>query len=311
MSAKLEKDTAKFIASLEGAAPLYTLTPEQAREVLEKVQSTHIKKPEVHIEDFTIPAGISLRIVRLLHAKETLPVIMYFHGAGWVMGSAHTHDYLIRQLAVQTNAAVVFLNYPRSPEVHYPVAVEQAYAATHYIAFHGHEHKLDAARLVVSGDSVGGNMTIAVTMLAKERKGPKIRAQALFYPVTDAGMDTPSYEEFAQGPWLTKAAMTWFWDAYEPNVAERKNPLLSPLQASYDAVQGLPKALIITAENDVLRDEGEAYAHKLMHVGVPVTALRMLGTIHDFAMLHALAHTPAAKSALTIASEFLKEELHP
>lgn len=307
MKPKLDQVTAKFIESLEGSTPLYTLTPEQAREVLETAQSSYIKKPEVVIDDITIPGDISLRIVRPLHEKEALPVIMYFHGAGWVMGSAHTHDYLVRQLAVQTHSAVVFLNYPRAPQAQYPVALEQAYAATVYITQHGHTHKLDASRLVVSGDSVGGNMAIAVTMLAKERKGAKIRAQALFYPVTDAGMDTQSYHDFAQGPWLTKPAMAWFWDAYEPNKAARNNPLLSPLKAEHNDLQGLPKALIITAENDVLRDEGEAYAHRLMEAGVSVAGVRMLGTIHDFAMLNALAHTPAAQSALALASSFIKE----
>jgi acetyl esterase len=164
---------------------------------------------------------------------------------------------------------------------------------------------LDSSRLAVVGDSVGGNMTAAVTLLAKERGGPKISYQVLFYPVTDANFDTPSYREFANGPWLTKPAMEWFWNAYEPDAAARKKPTVSPLQASIDQLKGLPPALVITDENDVLRDEGEAYAHKLSQAGVSVTAVRYLGTIHDFVMLDALRDTPAARSAIALANASL------
>ncbi len=313
MKAKLEKTTEAFIKDLEskGGAPIYKLTPVQARAVLEKAQSGPVEMPAVDIEEKSIPCGlkgmVSITIVRPEQVSEQLPVILFFHGAGWVMGSFNTHERLVRELAVRTHSAVVFVNYPLSPEARFPIAVEEAYDATQYIAENGSKFNLDTSRIAVCGDSVGGNMAIAVTLLAKERKGPKIDRQILFYPVTSSEMKTPSYAEFANGPWLTKAAMQWFWDAYETNVSARKDILCSPLQASMDQLKGLPTALIITAENDVLRDEGELYAAKLMVAGVNVTATRFLGTIHDFVMLNALANTPAAIGAITLASQFINK----
>lgn len=312
----LEQATEAFIDKLAsaGAPPIYKLTPVQAREVLENVQSSSIVKPQVKIEDRKIPCGpngeVSIRILRPQNATEKLPVIMFFHGAGWVMGSMNTHDRLVRELTVGANAATIFVNYSRSPEAKFPVANEECYAATKYIAENAREFNLDSSHLAVAGDSVGGNMAIAVTLMAKERGGPKIDYQILFYPVTSAELNTPSYQQFADGPWLTKPAMEWFWNAYEPNVSNRKKPLLSPLLASIDQLKGLPPALIITAENDVLRDEGEAYAHRLMQAGVPVTSVRFLGTTHDFVMLNALAKTPAAQGAIALASKHLHQALY-
>lgn len=309
----LEPTTRKFIEGLEakGGTPLYKLSIEDARKLLEDLQSAYdVEKLPVDIEDITIEGGpsgkISLRIFRPKNSKGTLPVIMYFHGAGWILGSKESYDRLARDLTVGANAALVFVNFTRSPEAKYPTAIEEAYAATKYIAEHGEKHHLDASHLVVAGDSVGGNMTIAVTLLAKERKGPKIDFQVLFYPVTDAGMDTPSYKQFADGPWLTKAAMEWFWNAYEPDVSARKKHTISPLRATTEQLRGLPPALVITDENDVLRDEGEAYAHKLMEAGVDVTSIRFLGTHHDFVLLNAIRNTPAAHEAIELACDKIR-----
>jgi acetyl esterase len=234
---------------------------------------------------------------------------MYVHGGGWILGNKNTHDRLVREIAVGAQCAVVFVEYGPSPESKYPVGVEQSYAATKYIAEQGDKFNLDGSRIAVVGDSVGGDMATVVTILAKERGGPKIDCQVLFYPVTDSGMDTPSYQQFADGPWLTKAAMEWFWNAYEPDVKTRKKYTLSPLQASIDQLKGLPIAIIVTAENDVLRDEGEAYAHKLMAAGIRVTAVRFGGTIHDFAMLNELAETPATIGAVSFVNESLRKAL--
>lgn len=188
--------------------------------------------------------------------------------------------------------------------------IEQDYAATTYIAEHGKELGFDTSRLAVAGDSVGGNMVAVVTQLAKERRGPAIRYQVLLYPVTDSSLSQKSYEEFANGPWLTTAAMEWFWDAYAPNPEDRKKTTASPLSATAEQVKGLPPALVIVDENDILRDEGEAYARKLMQAGIEVTAVRVLGTFHDFAMLNALADTPAAKVAIQLASATLTAALN-
>jgi acetyl esterase/lipase len=313
---RLDPKIRKFIEALEakGGEPIYKLSPAEARNVLETLQSQPVKKLDAKIEDLTIPGGpskeISIRIVRPgNYTGGALPVVMYFHGGGWILGSKNTHDRLIREIANGANVALVFVNYTPSPEAKYPVPIEQAYAATKYIAENGKKMNLDSSRLAVVGDSVGGNMATVVAMLAKQRRGPKIAYQALFYPVTDANFETASYREFAEGPWLTKAAMKWFWDAYAPDVAARKNPTASPLQASLDELSGLPPALVITDENDVLRDEGEAYADKMMQAGVSVTAVRYLGAIHDFMMLNPISDTTAARSAIQLANVTLRNAL--
>lgn len=305
----LEPATQAFIDSLAGSKPIYTLTPDGARKVLHDAQSGPAALPKVSIEDKVLPVGpkgqTRVRVVRPDGATGTLPVLVYFHGAGWVMGDTTTHDRLVRELAVGANAAVVFVDYDRSPENRYPVAIEEDYAVTKYVAEHADEFKIDASRLVIGGDSVGGNMTAVVSLLAKERKGPAIKAQLLFYPVTDASMASGSYSEFANGPWLTKPAMAWFWNAYLPNVAARRDIHVSPLNATTEQLRGLPEALVIT-DDDVLRDEGEAYARKLTQAGVPVVATRYNGTIHDFVMLNALSQTPAARAAISQATGFLR-----
>ena len=312
----LEQATGAFIEELmaQGGKPLYQMTPAEARGVLEKVQSSPVDRPEVEIEDKTFPVGpqisVSVRIFRPAGAKAPLPVVLYIHGGGWILGSMNTHDRLVREICVGANVAVVFVNYSRSPEAKYPTALEECYAALKYVVEQGKSLNLNASKLAVVGDSVGGNMTIATTLLAKERKGPKIDFQVLLYPVTSSEMNTSSYTEFQEGPWLTKKAMEWFWNAYEPDAQARKNPLLSPLNASQDQLKGLPPALLIVDENDVLRDEGEAFAHRLMQAGVKVTALRMLGTIHDFTMLNPLANTPAVRSAIALTNTYLQHALY-
>jgi acetyl esterase len=231
---------------------------------------------------------------------------MYFHGGGWILGDKETHDRLVREIAHGAQAAVVFVDYARSPEAKYPVAIEQAYLATKKIAEYGASLGIDPSRLAVAGDSVGGNMVAAVTLLAKARGGPQIDFQAMFYPVTNADLDTQTYQRFgADGYWLSREAMRWFWDSYAPT-SVRMEPTASPLQASLDQLRGLPPALVITDENDVLRDEGEAYAHKLMAAGVPVIATRYLGTIHDFMLLNPITHTPAPRAAIAQATDILR-----
>jgi acetyl esterase len=312
---RLEATTQKFIDDLAalGGKPVYQLSVAEARQTLEDLQAQPVEKMPAEVEDRQISGGprgeVSLRIVRPAGASGRLPVIMFFHGGGWILGSKNTHDRLIREIANGAEAAVVFVNYTPSPEARYPVPIEEAYVATRYMAERGVEFNLDGARLAVAGDSAGGNMAAAVTLLAKQRGGPRLAYQALLYPVTDADFDNASYRQFADGPWLTKLAMEWFWDAYAPEVKSRKEITASPLRAAPQDLAGLPPALVITDENDVLRDEGEAYAHKLMAAGVEVTAVRYLGTIHDCVMLNPLSGTPAARSAIRLASEKLKQAL--
>jgi acetyl esterase len=248
-----------------------------------------------------------LRILRPPAAPGPLPAIVYFHGGGWVFGNAHTHDRLLRELAVGTRSAVVFPSYSLAPEARHPTAVEECFAALSWVAAQGPAHGLDASRLSVAGDSAGGDLAAVMTLLAKQRGGPRIAKQVLFYPVTDASFDTGSYQEFATGYFLRRDAMQWFWDQYAPDPAARAQITASPLRASLDQLRGLPPALVITAEADVLRDEGEAYANKLRAAGVRVTAVRFQGAIHDFVMLNALAGTTAARGAIALANAFLSD----
>ena len=304
-------------AFAEAAKPplLFTLGPEKGRAAFEEAQSGPVNKPPVDIEELTIADGpskqVALRLLRPEHAQALLPVIVYLHGAGWVFGSRQTHDRLVRELAVGAGAAVVFPEYRLSPEARYPTALEECYMAVKWVAEHGLEHGMDTERLAVAGDSVGGNLTAAVTLLSRERGGPDIRLQLLFYPVTDASFDTASYQQFAEGYHLRRDAMMWCWDQYTRHPGERKEITASPLRASVEQLQGLPPALVITAEADVLRDEGEAYANKLREAGVRVTAVRFQGTIHDFVMLNALAHTAAARGAIALATAWLREGFSP
>jgi acetyl esterase len=313
----VEQNTRAFLESLQlnPGQPIYKLPPEQARAVLSGLQAGNIKKLPAEIESRNIPGGptgdISVQIVRPPNSqKASLPVVMYFHGGGWVLGGIDTHDRLVRDLANGTNAAIVFVNYTNSPEAKYPIPVEQAYAATKWVTENGQTINVDPSRLAVAGDSVGGNMATAVTLLAKKREHkPEIKFQVLFYPVTDANFDTPSYEAYQEGYFLTREAMKWFWKNYTSDQTNLKEPTVSPLQASVEDLKGLPPTLVINGEFDVLRDEGEAYAHKLIDAGVDVRAVRYHGTIHDFVMLNPISETPAARGAIEQSSNILKNIL--
>jgi acetyl esterase len=308
---QLETEAQSFAAAAAKPPFLFNLGPEKGRTALDEVQSGRVRKSPVDIEDLTIQAGpskqVALRILRPQHAPTTLPVIVYMHGSGWVFGGKWTHDRLLRVLAVGSQAAVVFPEYSLSPEAKYPTALEECYAVVRWVAEQGIEHGMDAERLAVAGDSVGGTMAAAITLLSKERGGPIIRLQLLFYPVTNASFDTESYHQFAEGYHLRRDTMMWCWDQYTRNPGERNEITASPLRAGTQQLKGLPPALVITCEADVLRDEGEAYANKLRKAGVCVTAVRFQGTIHGFVMLNALAATAAARGAITLATAWLRE----
>jgi acetyl esterase len=298
------------INTLQGP-PVYRMSPEHARTVLSKLQaSAAAPMMPAAIEETDIPGGptgkVHVHIVRPQGSTGELPVTMYFHGGGWVLGGFDTHERLVRELANGSGSAMVFVDYTPSPGAKYPVPPEEGYRAMEYIAENGRQHNLDSSRLAVAGDSVGGNMAAVVAMMAKQRDGPDIRFQALFYPVTDASFETGSYRQFDSGYWLARDGMKWFWDNYLPDKKERNQPMASPMRASVDQLKGLPPTLLITDENDVLRDEGEAYAHKLIEAGVPTTGVRFLGTIHDFMMLNPLAGTPPTRSAIDLASDLLR-----
>ncbi|MFD5411847.1 alpha/beta hydrolase [Streptomyces nojiriensis] len=309
----LEPAAAAFAEATAKPPFLFQIPPAEGRKAVDEVQSGDIAEPAVDEEWVTVPGGptgsVRARIVRPTGASGPLPVIVYIHGAGWVFGNAHTHDRLVRELAVGTGAAVVFPEYGLSPEHRYPVAIEQNWTVARWVVTDGAGHGLDATRIAVAGDSVGGNMSIALTLMAKERGGLDLRQQVLFYPVTDAAFDTGSYHQFAEGYFLRRDGMQWFWDQYTTDEAQRAEITASPLRATTDQLTDLPPALVITGEADVLRDEGEAYANKLRAAGVPVTAVRFQGIIHDFVMLNTLRETHAAQAAIDLATNTLRTAL--
>ena len=292
---------------------LYELTPTDARAVLDNVQEEPVDKLPVDEHWVIVPAAVGdvrVRIVRPENAAGPLPVILYMHGGGWVLGNAGTHDRLVRELAVGAGAAVAFVEYDRSPEARYPVAIEQGYAVAQWIVREGDVHQLNTERIAVAGDSVGGGMTAALALMAAARGDVRFLHQSMYYPVTDAAMDTGSYEQFAEGYYLTAKAMAWFWDAYAPDECQRTEPFASPLRATDEQLAALPPALIVVDEADVLRDEGEAYGARLRAAGVAVTTVRYDGAIHDFMMLNPLSRTHATRAAIAQAISVLREVLH-
>ncbi|WP_369269265.1 alpha/beta hydrolase [Streptomyces sp. R11] len=308
----LEPEAQELADATANPPYLYELGPEGARKVLDDLQAAPVEKPDVEEKWITVQAEVGdvrVRIVKPVGSRGTLPVVLYMHGGGWVLGNAGTHDRLVRELAVGADAAVAFVEYDRSPEAKYPTAIEQAYATAQWITAKGAEAGLDGSRLVVAGDSVGGNMTAALALMAKRRGDVTFLHQSLYYPVTDAAQDTDSYREFADGPFLTAKGMAWFWDCYTTDPAQRAEITASPLRADLEELRGLPPALVMVDENDVLRDEGEAYARKLSQAGVPTTSIRYNGTLHDFMMLNPLRPTQATTAAVEQAIRTLRAAL--
>lgn len=290
----------------ESAIPplIFQLPPSHGRQILEKAQSTpihmypaNIQKTRVNTEKW---GSLAVYIVSPTDIKAPSNVIFYMHGAGWVFGSFHTHEKLVRELAARTESILVFPEYARSPEAHYPVAIEQCYDVLCKLPklLGSLGFQMNPHTLTVAGDSVGGNMAIAMTLMAKERRGPYIQKQLLYYPVTNACFCTGSYQQFAEGYYLYREGMMWFWNQYTMSECDRNNITASPLRAEREQLRNLPEAMILNGEADVLRDEGEAYARKLRDAGVAVTAMRFQGIIHDFVMLNALDQTKACRGAM-------------
>ena len=312
----LFQDAEKFIEEVESmdSKPLYELQPDEARKFLLDIQQKSHKQIDADIIDTHIATtwggNVDLRVVRPKNNDEKLPAIIYLHGGGWVMGSKDTHDMLIRKLSHCTQSVVIFPEYTLAPQEHYPVAFNQIYEVLNYVYENPDEFNIDKHKIAIAGDSAGGNLATVAALKAKKENGPKIIFQALFYPVTDADMDTKSYESFQDGPWLSKKAMEWFWDMYEPDKNKRDDFYISPLKTPVEELAGMPPALIITVENDVLRDEGEAYARKLDTAGVNVMNVRVNGTIHDFMMLNPLFESQPTKGTFALACKVLRKILH-
>jgi acetyl esterase/lipase len=295
-----------------GGKPMEQMTPEEARAVLVAAQkSVAVELPPAQVTNRSITQDgmqVDLTVVRPAGNSEVLPAFMFFHGGGWVLGDFPTHERLVRDIVAASGAAAVFVNYTPSPEAQYPVAINQAYAATKWVSEFGHEINVDGSRLAVVGNSVGGNMAAVVALMAKDKGGPKLRMQVLMWPVTDAYFDTESYTQYAEGRFLTRNMMKWFWDNYTTDAGQRAEIYASPLRAMTEELQGLPPALVLTAGNDVLRDEGEEYARKLDVADVDVTAVRYSGMIHDWGLLNPISQVPAVRASLRQVGEEL--ELH-
>ncbi|EIF33364.1 esterase/lipase [Burkholderia sp. Ch1-1] len=310
-----DRVTSGFLKALNsGKGPaINTLPPAQARQVLVDAQNgVKVDLSGIDVSNRTIEqdgVSVSLTIVRPHGASGTPPVFMFFHGGGWILGDFPTHERLVRDLVVQSGAVAVFVNYTPSPEARYPVAINQAYAATKWVAAHGDEIGVDGSRLAVVGNSVGGNMAAVVSLMAKEKQGPAIRFQGLMWPVTDNNFNDGSYNQFQEGHFLTRPMMKWFWDAYTKDPKQRNEIYASPLRATTEQLKGLPPALIQVAESDVLRDEGEAYGRKLDAAGDEVATVRYDGTIHDFGLLNVLAEDAPTKAATRQLANELKQRL--
>jgi acetyl esterase len=305
----------QFLEALNssGAKPIEQLSPQDARQVLTDAQnSVHVDLSGIETSEKVIDVEgteLTLHIVKPAGVATKLPVFMFFHGGGWVLGDYPTHERLVRDLVVESGAMAVFPEYTRSPEAQYPTAIHQAYAATQWVSEHGGDIGADGRKLAVVGNSVGGNMAAVVSLMAKDKGGPRITFQALLWPVTDAHFDTASYRDLSEGYFLTRNMMIWFWDNYTQDAAQRRETYASPLQAPTDSLQGLPPALVQTAHSDVLRDEGEAYARKLNEAGVDVIAVRYNGLIHDWGLLNPLATVPEVRTAITQVATELKKRL--
>ena len=310
----LDKGTKAFLKVLNsGGPPVESLSKEAARNVLVEAQaSVKVDLSGIDVSEKTITQDgytVRLNIVRPEGAKGTLPVFLFIHGGGWILGDFPTHKRMVRDLVVQSGFAAVFVNYTPSPEARYPQAINEIYAATKWVAENGSEVFVDGKKLAIVGNSVGGNMTTVTTLMAKAKGGPDIKLAIMMWPIVDSSFDTESYRLFGKDRFLTTTLIKWMYDQYTTDPKQRKEIYASPLRAATEQLQGLPPTLIQVAENDILRDEGEAYGRKLDEAGVRVTTVRYNGMIHDFGLLNGLAELPATRSLFVHAAAELKKYL--
>jgi acetyl esterase/lipase len=313
---RIDPQVRAFLAELnKDSSPFWELQQPKPQEILSELQNkTAVDMSSVTTLKKNITQdGRTVKIYIMTPQKAAAKpgVLLFVHGGVWIVGNFQNHQRLLRDLVVGSGQVGVFVEYTPLPEAKFPTQLEESYAELKWVAAHAGDFGADGKRIASAGNSVGGNMPAALTLMAKDRRGPKIAYQVLLIPATDASVDTESYHEFATGRFLSRAFMKYGWDLYAPDEKTRDNPYVSPLRASKDKLKGLPPALVITADNDPLRDEGEAYARKLKDAGVPVAATRYNGTIHDFVLLNALRELPTTKAALRQASDGIRNAVQP
>lgn len=306
--------TKEFLKVLNGGTtPVEDMSIKDARDVLINAQkSVRVDLSGIDESERTITQDghtLKLNIIRPKGVKEKLPAFIFIHGGGWVLGDYPTHKRLVRDLVVESGLAAVFVNYTPSPEAKFPQAINEIYAATKWVAANGDRINVDGKKLAIVGNSVGGNMTFATTLNAKEKNGPEIKCQILMWPVTDAGTDWKSWEKYGSERFLSSSLMTWMWNQYTINPTDRKSRFASPVRATADQLRGLPPTLIQVAENDILRDQGEALGRRLNEAGVDVATLRYNGVIHDWGMLNGYADLPETRTLVFVSAAFLKKHL--
>lgn len=311
---RIDPQVRAFLANInKDSAPFWELPQPKPQDILTSLQSqTSVDLSGVITTERTIVQDgrtVKLYIMKPEHVSGKPGVLLFIHGGVWIVGNFQNHQRLLRDLVVGSGQIGVFVEYTPLPEAKFPTQLEECYAALKWIAAHADELGADGNRVAIAGNSVGGNMSAALALMAKDRKGPQISYQVLLIPATDASVDTASYHEYGTGRFLARAFMKYGWDLYAPGKNARANPYVSPLRASSAELKGLPPALVITAENDPLRDEGEAYARKLKEAGVSVDAVRYNGTIHDFVLLNALRHVPSTEAAIEQVNEGLRQHL--
>jgi acetyl esterase len=309
-SYKLEEAALALTEALSKAPPLTQVPLADARKAVEAAQSAPIPTPDIDERWITIPSDfgdVGVRLVRPQGVEGPMPVVLYLHGGGWVIGSSVTHDLLTRRLSVGANAVVAFVEYSLAPEAKYPVQIEQSYAVAQWIRDRGEADGFDPTRVAVAGDSAGGNMAAVLTVMAKQRGDLQFVHQSLYYPMTDANAEeSESLRLFKDGPYGSAEGLEWFWSSYLADEGLRNEITVSPLRATLADLEGLPPALVIVDQNDVLRDQGEAYADKLRDAGVLTTSVRFNGTIHDFMRLNALRDSESTRAAIDLAVAALR-----
>jgi acetyl esterase len=313
---RIDPQVRSFLAKInKDDSPFWELPQPKPQEILTGLQSeTPVDMSGVTTIDKTVAQDgrvVKLHIMKPEHVSGRPGVLLFIHGGVWIAGDFENHQRLLRDLVVGSGQIGVFVEYTPLPAARFPTQLDECYAALKWVSEHAGEFGADGSRIAVAGNSVGGGMTAALTLMNKDRKGPKISYQVLLIPATDAGVDTASYHEYATGRFLARAFMKYGWDLYAPDPKIRDNPYVSPLRAAARELEGLPPALIVTAENDPLRDEGEAYARKLKDAGVSVDAVRYNGTIHDFVLLNALRHVPSTEAAIDQVSRGVRRHLEP